>query len=601
MARDLTGITTNANVNFIRATQAQINSAINNNKNDWVQGTFYLTKDTDRLYFAQSATELVALNQFVHMWEGSELPTTSTYANLAANDIFYWGSKNALIICDDPSTPSFTQLNPDTYLKATDAALSVSGSGNARQVSLTIEDTTNGSNTKHRAQGNFTITGGTNVTVTNSGNNITIASTDTNDNTTYDLSLTNDTANNGVNVVLTGTPHVNGVAGTAITDSVKIVGENLTVSSTGDTITLSANSGVSSVSNAFDGNGKLTTTIGLSAGGSITSTNDNLVPTITYGASGAQENAHFESGTAELDVYTTTQVDQLIDKALAEADALTYKGTVSSTDASTKLDLSTAKIGDTYKATTEITNNNLSGGAEANTAKPGDLIIATGTNVNGVETVTGWDVVPSGDDQSINVDLNTSKTFIVKDNNTPLGGLKVDGSTNTYGTINVTESTSGSTKVLTVAHGAAGAAATQLGSGAGETAYTAVAAGTTLDYGTAIRGTGSQGSGAATSIDIPTITGIKYDAAGHITNISTATYRVVDSHTQFNNFTNTVVDGTNAATVTHVLTVDGTALPTALQPKFTIAAADSTGSLQVSGDATNHTISLGLVWGEFPV
>ena len=63
---------------------------------------------------------------------------------------------------------------------------------------------------------------------------------------------------------------------------------------------------------------------------------------------------------------------------------MAYKGTVSKSDASTKL-ASTGNVGDTYKAAEDITAP-----VKANT---GDLIIATGTD--GAVT---WDVIPSGDD-----------------------------------------------------------------------------------------------------------------------------------------------------------------------------------------------------------
>ena len=50
-----------ANVKFKRGSQASLNTLIQGGVFD--DGCFYLTSDTDRLYVAQSANELVELNK----------------------------------------------------------------------------------------------------------------------------------------------------------------------------------------------------------------------------------------------------------------------------------------------------------------------------------------------------------------------------------------------------------------------------------------------------------------------------------------------------------------------------------------------------------
>ncbi|MGM9964950.1 MAG: hypothetical protein ACI4W0_05800 [Bacilli bacterium] len=104
-------------------------------------------------------------------------------------------------------------------------------------------------------------------------------------------------------------------------------------------------------------------------------------PTIKLGDNAA---IHFVDGNATLPVYTKTEVDTKVSNSLKTFDAMAYKGTVTQSDASTKL-ASTGNVGDTYKAAGDITTP-----VKANT---GDLIIATGTD--GAVT---WDVIPSGDD-----------------------------------------------------------------------------------------------------------------------------------------------------------------------------------------------------------
>ena len=49
-----------ANVKFLKGTQSNFNGLT-----QFTDGAFYLTTDTDRLYFAQSETECVPLNQFI--------------------------------------------------------------------------------------------------------------------------------------------------------------------------------------------------------------------------------------------------------------------------------------------------------------------------------------------------------------------------------------------------------------------------------------------------------------------------------------------------------------------------------------------------------
>jgi hypothetical protein len=57
-----------ANVFFKRGSQTALNTLIDQVKSNsatFVDGSFYLTTDTDRLYVAQSSTELVELNKSI--------------------------------------------------------------------------------------------------------------------------------------------------------------------------------------------------------------------------------------------------------------------------------------------------------------------------------------------------------------------------------------------------------------------------------------------------------------------------------------------------------------------------------------------------------
>ena len=120
------------NVRFLKGTQANLNTKINGTGDRFQAGAFYLTTDTDRLYFAQTASELVDLNKSIVIVDSvSDLPsnreTDTTAVKGADVEIgrFYYVkaggnsvSGNILAVCTaiDSSTGAitWTQVNPDT-------------------------------------------------------------------------------------------------------------------------------------------------------------------------------------------------------------------------------------------------------------------------------------------------------------------------------------------------------------------------------------------------------------------------------------------------------------------------------------------------------
>lgn len=115
-----------ANVHFKRGTQAALNTLMAGSGNRYEDGSFYLTTDTDRLYVAQSATELVELNKSITVVSSiAQLPTTGVEVGQ-----FYYvsgtnlhngeqsGNGNILCVvtnCDaNGANPTWVQVNPDT-------------------------------------------------------------------------------------------------------------------------------------------------------------------------------------------------------------------------------------------------------------------------------------------------------------------------------------------------------------------------------------------------------------------------------------------------------------------------------------------------------
>lgn len=96
------------NVMFKRGTQANLNALINAN-GPYVDGAFYLTSDTDRLYVAQSASELVELNKSITIVANeTKLPAKSV---VEEGQFYYLSEDNILCIY---SGGKWVQINPDT-------------------------------------------------------------------------------------------------------------------------------------------------------------------------------------------------------------------------------------------------------------------------------------------------------------------------------------------------------------------------------------------------------------------------------------------------------------------------------------------------------
>lgn len=95
-----------SNVKFLRGTQTKLDSLQSFN-----EGAFYLTSDTDRLYFAQSNNELVYLNKYIT--KVNTLAELQAMANLNDGDFYYVVKENILCtrITDSDGTVHWAQIN----------------------------------------------------------------------------------------------------------------------------------------------------------------------------------------------------------------------------------------------------------------------------------------------------------------------------------------------------------------------------------------------------------------------------------------------------------------------------------------------------------
>lgn len=528
-----------ANIMFKRGLQANLPQTA-------VDGSFYLTEDTQRLYVGIGENKApVELNRTIRSVESLTAlnalkgPVGSNANDgVAVGDFYYVAggansvSGNILAYCsavDATGKPTWVQINPDTNTKlatSTNAVTKTAVTGGVK-VATSVQDTEG-----RTASGDFQVVGSENITVALVDGKIKISTPDGSD-TTYEIKTQANSSKGTILLDSTGTD-----------SSINISGKNSDVTVTSDdsgNITIGVadmrTKTIAVDAKPTSGNGFDLKVDGMDVG--------DFDPTIKLGDNAA---IHFVDGNATLPVYTKTEVDTKVSNSLKTFDAMAYKGTVTSADASTKL-ASTGNVGDTYKAASEITTP-----VKANT---GDLIIATGSD--GAVT---WDVIPSGDDQTITGAATTSGISVSDQSGTLAEISVVKGDK-----INISNSTSGKKTTLTVGHEAI-------------TQPTPVA-------GTAVT------QAAKNSAEFTAITDIAEDGYGHVTGITTKKLTVVDTHNDVSGVS-TLVSGSNNTVETEVSvsTKDGTTKT----GKFSIgAAADSIIKVTGSGSAT----TLALEWGSF--
>ena len=501
-----------ANVSFKRGLQADLpNSNI-------VDGAFYLTTDTNRLYVGGTNDKLELLNQSIKFYTYDEVFRENSNVPKVEGQFYYLSDKN--ILCTFAKTKThpdgeWVQINPDhndntlVYVSGLNVTKSNSTEGNTKKLTYTIKlnqekkessdggatpygdgitasfeidsndlnkiasnvsvgleskainNETNGFELKNSGGGAddskaVKIKGGDNVTITRAEDgNITIAATDTN--TTYDLTSpigsTNIMLNGGdtgeaPTIVLSGDDKiiVEGESEDQITfshatsnvaagdynatnnyDSTnvnKIKVPQFTVDATGhisnarvmeiplpedkDTTYEITNIDVVGTE-GHTGKGKLSISLKANNGEAkpTVSTGDVLYHNITIDGTDYRKLNQESLG----NFYSTSKVDELITKAAANMNAMTYKGVVDG-DKFSKLEGS--QNGDTYKASADFTINK-------QLVKTGDLVIYNGADTTGSPNANDWDIVPSGDEIDSQFSLSLQE---VGDKKTPTFTLR---------------------------------------------------------------------------------------------------------------------------------------------------------------------------------
>lgn len=235
-----------------------------------------------------------------------------------------------------------------------------------------------------------------------------------------------------------------------------------------------------------------------------------------------------------IEFYTKAQIDEKINGI----NAMVYKGTVGGSSATVStLPTSGVSIGDTYMVA-------VAGNYGSHACDVGDLLIATGTETNGV--ITGnitWTYVPSGDD--------TDTQYTLDNNSSTTISLTPKGSSTSSGTVQIAAGTAisatGGAKKITIAH-------------ANVTSTPAI--------GTAVSGWAGK---------FNAITGITVNAQGHVTG-----------------YTTTAITMPSAPNVSHTLTVGSNHAITLKGPSTTNSVSLIAGSsITLTDDASKNTITIG--------
>lgn len=527
-------------------------------KTGLVEGAFYLTTDTDKLYICNDGNKLSLLNQVVH--SVANIPALPKIADAAVGEFYYCLAENVLATKKAAADESWTQINADTDTKVSDVTTTTAVNSGIATVTTTVKSTTKTGGSAGELTGSFKIKGAGDNTITRDEDGA-IVITGKNDNATYTLG----TAEGG-KIALRGSG--TGATNTEIT--VKGAGDiaitsdaagNLTVDGTALKNTIGQeiqNVTITSVKNEFAANGNFTTEINLQ-GKDDPIKASAITPIIKLGTNATAYK--FESGTATLPVYTKTEVDN----KFKTADAMVYMGTVSKAD--DLLAEATVKRGWTYKVATA--------GSYAGVAcKVGDLIIA---KVDGTPTndSTTWDVVPSGDDQTIVGDVSNTGITI---SDSAAGGGVLAGFTIVNGdctTASGTPAANGKTTEIKVNH---------------NKVTSTLAAGSTVDVTQPARGTA----------EFSAITGITKDAYGHITGTTVKKLTVVDTDTHHDVTTvaTTATHTSSGAVITTMLTQEG--VTRNVQTTLNVVSDNLTVTNGgTDGTTAKNTLKINLEWGTF--
>lgn len=537
-----------ANVGFKLGLQSALDALLaQGTEANAVEGSFYLTSDTNRLYIGKADGSLKAVNAgVVTVANVAALPSITAQNQAAVAGQFYYATaENILCVYNGQS---WTQIN--SVVKNTGLTNTVSVEDNVATIGTSVTQTGGSS-----VQDSFAIEGINGLTVTSTGSaadpKITIAGDK--------LTLGSSAADNKATISVTSTSGENNSAVTVLG------GTNVTITKTGEDVVIASkdtkNQSLEVSNNDTSGfDIKVTDSDGAQI-------SDTLDPVISYGGSN-DLTAKFNAGTATLNVYSKTETDSIIESALRGFNAMEYKGTIGTTGSvGTSLPTNGVKNGYSYLLTEQLEHNDLAYPA-------GTLVIATGTE-------GGDGYIPSGSiTWTFVTGASSDTTYVGK---TVQGGIKL---TDSHGSdVMQITAAAGNADIVVGSSSTDGTAKTQALTISHKT-YSAVTPSPDASQPAAM-------TNKAASYSIPVIDSITL-SNGHVTGIKTKTYTVKDTNASMKPITTSASASGKTATVT---------ISTGLTQSDG-ASSDQSGSFGITSDSltvsgSGSAVGINMVWGSF--
>lgn len=411
-----------------------------------IEGAFYLTSDTHRLYIGRAIT-VNNNTKVVPVPVNEGIETVSSISALPANanqGEFYYikpytenGEQKGNILAVR-SGGNWVQLNTDTHIGGVASTIHINESSNVI-TDVDVRTTITDSNSNTYGTGKleqWKLVPGNNVTfsytpaVITPGSEASARLTVTAIDTTYTAGTEDSTSDGVITITPSGNANASASSVHLISKAEKAANQpkNGDLSITSDnagniTFDLKEVEGIS-VSNRYGNTtGFRIAPVINGVGREDNNNGDVLNPVIrispnalglengeSFSNVASSSDAYFSNGIASLDIYTRLQtekrIDEVVNQKIQVADALTYIGTASySSDSNTWSynkglnSISTFHRGDTFKVSSISGNPSPFHGVNA---KVGDLIIANGNEDSATGIITSesldWDLIPSGDE-----------------------------------------------------------------------------------------------------------------------------------------------------------------------------------------------------------
>ena len=574
-------INAGSNVRFLLGTQEKLNTMLTGKTG--VNGTFYLTSDTHRLYVGTSDGSVQPVNEGVTTIKNLTALQALTGPN--AGEFYYLTDENILCVYNGTS---WVQINSDTntYVNQfSNSVTAVAESGDVDVSTRLVNVNKDGSaNKDYSTKTTFKAGNGITLTADSKGKAITIAG------------VTNKAFSAAAASTDKGT--------VTLTDSAENTTEFNLSSADADLLKISADGENGLKLTPKDQKLKGAAITGKADGGFTLTINNHdssnttadFNPTISYG--GTKTSVNFKNGVATLDVYTKAEVDSVF----KSANAMTYKGLAGKATGTSlptgtefvKWDVSAFveaggkhSIGDTYLFAENVTITP-TGSQTARTITKGTLAIAK--SKGNVEDSNGfipaanlsWDYVESTSDTDTTYSLNAKdkKVTLVQH-----GGSNADAGSITFAagndiSVTVTDGTAPTVTYSHVAHAP---------NVKPDTAVTQNKASTT-----------SANQFQATT-DVTVVSEVTTNAQGHVTEVKTKKVTLVDTNVTpaAMTYASALSTDTKTVNITPSLQLKNAASKEA-QPavSFSNALAMTSDSLSFTGTSGN-SVSINLTWGSF--